>query len=87
MGDHLLLCPARVPTQGGQRCARAGAVAYARGRGARAIEGYPMLTEPGGEITWDELSVGARSTFLRAGFTEIAHPTPRRFVMRVELQP
>ena len=28
------------------------AVDFARDRGARAIEGYPMITEPGQEITW-----------------------------------
>ena len=35
------------------------AVGFARARGARALEGYPMLTAPGQEITWGELSVGA----------------------------
>jgi GNAT superfamily N-acetyltransferase len=36
------------------------AVDFARARGARALEGYPMLTEPGKEITWGELHVGSR---------------------------
>jgi hypothetical protein len=30
----------------------------ARERGARALGGYPMLTEPGKEITWGELHAG-----------------------------
>jgi GNAT superfamily N-acetyltransferase len=59
-------------------------VAFARERGARALEGYPMITEPGKEITWDELHVGSRSVFAAAGFTEVAHPTLRRVVMRID---
>ena len=60
------------------------AVGFARGRGARALEGYPMLTAPGQEIAWGELSVGARSVFEAAGFREVSRPSPRRVVMRVE---
>lgn len=43
-----------------------------------------MITEPGKEITWGELNVGARQVFADAGFTEVSHPTPRRVVMRVD---
>jgi GNAT superfamily N-acetyltransferase len=60
------------------------AVAFARNRGARALEGYPMITEPGKDITWDELHVGSRSIFAAAGFAEVSHPTLRRVVMRIE---
>jgi GNAT superfamily N-acetyltransferase len=60
------------------------AVEFARERGARALEGYPMLTKPGEDITWGELHVGKRSVFEEAGFTEMSHPTPRRFVMRID---
>jgi len=60
------------------------AVEFARDRGARAIEGYPMITEPGQEVTWGELHVGSRSIFADAGFTEVSHPTPRRVVMRID---
>ncbi|MFC7583795.1 GNAT family N-acetyltransferase [Nonomuraea antimicrobica] len=59
-------------------------VDFARERGARALEGYPMITQPGKEITWGELFVGARQVFEEAGFTEISHPTPRRVVMRID---
>ena len=59
-------------------------VDFARERGARALEGYPMITEPGKEITWGELHVGSRSIFAAAGFKEVSHPTPRRFVMRID---
>jgi GNAT superfamily N-acetyltransferase len=60
------------------------AVDFARERGAHALEGYPMITEPGKEIIWDEMLVGSRSTFADAGFTEITNPTPRRVVMRID---
>jgi GNAT superfamily N-acetyltransferase len=60
-------------------------VGYARDRGARALEAYSMITQPGKEITWGELHVGARQIFEEAGFTEVSHPTKRRAVMRIEL--
>jgi GNAT superfamily N-acetyltransferase len=61
-------------------------VDFARSRGARALEGYPMITQPGQEITWDEMLVGNRAIFAAAGFTEVSHPTPRRLVMRIDFQ-
>jgi GNAT superfamily N-acetyltransferase len=60
------------------------AVEFARDRGARALEGYPMITQPGQEVTWGELHVGTRSVFAAAGFEEVSHPTRRRFVMRID---
>jgi GNAT superfamily N-acetyltransferase len=57
---------------------------FARQRGARALEAYPMITQPGKEITWGELHVGARQVFEEAGFRQVSHPTPRRVVMRVD---
>jgi GNAT superfamily N-acetyltransferase len=60
------------------------AVDFARDRGAQALEAYPMLTQPGEEITWGELHMGTRSIFAAAGFTEVGHPTPRRVVMRID---
>ena len=60
------------------------ALDFARARGARALEGYPMITQPGHEVAWGELHVGSRSIFEAAGFTEVSHPTPRRVVMRVD---
>lgn len=60
------------------------AVDFARERGARALEGYPMLAEPGKEITWGELHVGSRSIFAAAGFAEVSRPTLRRVVMRID---
>jgi GNAT superfamily N-acetyltransferase len=60
------------------------AVDFARERGAKALEAYPMLTQPGEEITWGELHMGTRGIFAAAGFTEASHPTPRRVVMRID---
>ena len=58
-------------------------IEYARSRGARALEAYPIITQPGKEITWGEVHVGARQIFEDAGFTEVSHPTLRRVVMRI----
>jgi GNAT superfamily N-acetyltransferase len=51
---------------------------FARERGARALEAYPMMTQPGKEITWGEVHVGARQVFEDAGFEEVSRPTVRR---------
>ncbi|MFC4947409.1 GNAT family N-acetyltransferase [Pseudonocardia sp. GCM10023141] len=59
-------------------------IGHARERGARALEAYPLITEPGKEITWDELNVGARQVFEDAGFVQVSKPTLRRVVMRVD---
>jgi GNAT superfamily N-acetyltransferase len=60
------------------------AVDYAREQGARALEGYSMITYPGKEITWGELHVGARQVFEEAGFRPVGSPTVRRVIMRVD---
>jgi GNAT superfamily N-acetyltransferase len=60
------------------------AVAHARANGARALEGYAMLTQPGREITWGELHVGARQVFAEAGLAEVSRPSVRRVVMRID---
>jgi GNAT superfamily N-acetyltransferase len=70
--------------RGVSRALARAAVDFARAGGARALEGYPMLTEAGKEITWGELHVGSRSIFATAGFAEVSRPTPRRFVMRID---
>jgi GNAT superfamily N-acetyltransferase len=61
-------------------------VDYARERGARALEAYPMITVPGKEITWGEVHVGARQVFEEAGFAEVSRPTVRRVVMRIDFE-
>jgi GNAT superfamily N-acetyltransferase len=58
------------------------AVDFARERGARAIEGYPMTTK---NAILEELHVGTEGVFADAGFEEVSRPTPRRVVMRIDL--
>jgi GNAT superfamily N-acetyltransferase len=57
------------------------AVDFARQRGARALEGYPMTTT---DAIAEELHVGTRTTFAAAGLTEVSAPTQRRVVMRID---
>ena len=59
------------------------AVDFARARGARAIEGYPMTTK---NALLEELHVGTEGTFAAAGFTEVSRPTIRRAVMRIDFE-
>jgi GNAT superfamily N-acetyltransferase len=62
-----------------------GAVDLARRRGATAIEGYPVMAQPGFDIRCGELHAGSRSTFMAAGFSQVSRPTVRRAVMRMDL--
>jgi GNAT superfamily N-acetyltransferase len=55
------------------------AVDFARQHGARAVEGYPMITK---NALLGELHVGTRGMFAAAGFTEVSQPSVRRVVMR-----
>ncbi len=57
------------------------AVDFARERGARAVEGYPMTTQ---NVISEELHVGTEGVFADAGFIEVSRPTPRRVVMRLD---
>ena len=57
------------------------AVDFARGRGARALEGYPMTTT---DALLEELHPGTVGVYADAGFTEVGRPTVRRAVMRVD---
>jgi GNAT superfamily N-acetyltransferase len=59
------------------------AVGFARERGARALEGYPMIGNPG-EGVLVEHHVGSRGIFAAAGFAEVGRPTLRRVVMRID---
>ena len=60
------------------------AVDFARQRGARALEAYPLITAPGQRIAWDEIHVGTPEMFTSAGMTEVTRPTLRRLVMRID---
>lgn len=57
------------------------AIAFARGRGAAALEAYPMTTKAAID---EELHVGTIGTYLEAGFREVTRPTKRRAVVRID---
>jgi GNAT superfamily N-acetyltransferase len=76
-----LLTRAGFRKRGVSRALASAAVGFARDRGARAIEGYPITTK---EVIQEELHVGTVSVFADAGFVEVTHPTPRRVVMRID---
>jgi GNAT superfamily N-acetyltransferase len=64
----------------GRALARA-AVEFARERGARAVEAYPMVSK---DVIVEELHVGTLGMFAAAGLTEVSRPTLRRVVMRLD---
>ena len=59
------------------------AVEHARSQRARVLEGYPITRT---DVINEELHVGTVSMFEGAGFTQVGAPTPRRLVMRIDLQ-
>ena len=63
-----------------------GAVAFARDHGAVALEAYAMLNPGGADVPWGEMHVGSPRAYAAAGMTEVAHPTPRRVVMRIDFK-
>jgi GNAT superfamily N-acetyltransferase len=69
--------------QGVSRALARAAVDFARGRGARAIEAYPMTNK---NALLEELHVGTEATFAGAGFAEVTRPTIRRAVMRIDFE-
>lgn len=67
--------------QGLSRELAVAAVAFARSRGARAVEAYPM-TRP--DVISEELHVGTVPTYAAAGLRVVTRPTLRRAVMRLD---
>ena len=67
--------------RGVSRAMSQAAVDFARARGARGLEGYPITTK---SVIPEELHVGTQATFLTAGFAEVSRPTKRRTVMRID---
>jgi GNAT superfamily N-acetyltransferase len=63
------------------------AVDFARDRGARALEGYPMIVQSGEDISWGELhtSATASSSTPPASPGQPPDPAPR-VVMRIDLR-
>ncbi len=62
------------------------AIPFARDHGAAVLEGHPVdVAERGGKVPGANLYHGPLSTFLAAGFTVVARPTPARPVVRLTL--
>lgn len=57
---------------------------YARRRGARIVEAYPV--EPKGRLTGYSGFTGIASTFRRAGFVEVVRRSPDRPIMRYYME-
>ncbi len=76
-----LLTRAGFRRRGVSRALARAAVVFARERGARALEGYPITTT---NVITEELHVGTESVFANAGLTEVSRPSPRRTVRRIE---
>jgi GNAT superfamily N-acetyltransferase len=68
--------------QGISRALAKAAVDFARDRGARVLESYPISTT---DVIAEELHVGTVGVFADAGFVEVHRPSLRRVVMRIEL--
>ena len=62
------------------------AVEHARRNHARAVEAYPIATEPGENVPWGQLYIGSVRMFEHAGFEPVTSPTPRRRVMRMNFE-
>jgi GNAT superfamily N-acetyltransferase len=67
--------------RGVSRALARAAVDFARERGARALEGYPITTT---DVLLEELHVGTEGVFADAGLRVVSRPTVRRVVMRVD---
>jgi GNAT superfamily N-acetyltransferase len=67
--------------RGVSRALARAAADFARERGARAVEGYPVTAK---NVILEELHVGTESVFTDAGFIEVSRPTLRRVVMRID---
>ena len=66
--------------QGVQTALIEAAADYARSRGAKAVEAYPI--EPGDDLKSYAGYTGIRASFLRAGFEEVRKVDERRTVVR-----
>jgi GNAT superfamily N-acetyltransferase len=76
-----LLTRAGFRKRGVSRALARAALDFARERGARALEGYPMTTK---DVITEELHVGTEDVFAGAGFAQVSRPTLRRVVVRID---
>lgn len=75
--------PAEQRRRGVARDLLEAAIAYARRRGVRLLEAYPV--DKAGPTRDDSLWFGVKAMYDRAGFTEVARRKPTRAVMRLAL--
>ena len=61
------------------------AIEHARKNGARLIEAYPIDPDAGKKKAANELYHGVVSTFVNAGFREVARPRPDLVVVSLAL--
>ena len=61
------------------------AIEYARTRGARVIEAYPVDPAAGKKIPVNDLYHGVLSTFEDAGFREVARPVPHVAIVSLDV--
>jgi GNAT superfamily N-acetyltransferase len=59
------------------------AVAYSRSQGGDIVEAYPY--DPGKKVESASIYLGVTSTFLEAGFIEVARRSPTHPIMRKKL--
>ena len=67
--------------RGVSRALARAAVDFARERGARALEAYPMTSK---NALLEEIHVGTESVYADAGFTEVHRPSIRRAVVQID---
>lgn len=75
--------PAEHRGQGVASALLKGAIAYARRRGARLLEAYPV--DKRGRSSDDTMWFGTKSMYDAAGFAEVARRKPHRPVVRIAL--
>ncbi len=61
------------------------ATEYAKSQGAELVEGYPVEPKSEKDIPPAFAWTGIPEAFIRAGFKEVARPSPTRPIMRIEL--
>ncbi len=64
----------------------AAAIDYARDSGARVVEAYPLDPAVGRKKSTNDLYHGVLSTFVKAGFREIARPRDDLAIVSLDLQ-
>jgi ribosomal protein S18 acetylase RimI-like enzyme len=75
--------PAEYRRQGVARALLDGAVAYAKSRGAKLVEAYPV--DKAVRAPDDSMWFGAKSMFDAAGFAEVARRRPARPIVRLRV--